>query len=86
MTMANLIAALSVTALMLATGAMSYASTARGAKYELVTKGEYVLQLPDGTVIVNCQRWSWRRIGIPSSETPIIKHHPAYVVCGGGAL
>lgn len=57
------------------------AGPALAQRWESVRTGEYVMQLPDGAVIIDCEAWSYRRIGQPSSSTPIIKHHPAYKVC-----
>ena len=50
-------------------------------QWESVRTGEFVMQLPEGAVIIDCQAWEWRRIGQPSTATPIIKHHPAYKIC-----
>lgn len=82
MKLKHLIAALILT---LATPAFAQVGEVRGKyKWESVRSGEVVMDMPSGPVIIDCKTWSWRKIGSPSSKTPIIKHHPAYDVCGGG--
>lgn len=64
-----------------AIAAVLIAAPAYAQRWESVRTGEYVLQLPDGAVIIDCKAWEWRRIGQPSTVTRIAKGHPAYVVC-----
>ena len=62
-------------------GSFLIPNPAMAQRWESVRTGEYVMELPSGAVIIDCKSWTWRKIGEPSSQTPIIKHHPAYVVC-----
>lgn len=68
-------------AVITAVAALFLAHPAYAQLWESVRTGEYVMQLSDGAVIIDCQLWEWRRIGQPLTVTPIIKHHPAYKVC-----